>query len=655
MLARQTRHSLASSPVSKVLARFAKDEEGGLIVFSLLVLVSMLVLGGMAVDFMRQENERIVLQGVVDRSVLAAASLQQERPGEDVVEDYFLKSGYDGQLKGPPEAIDSGNNRRVSVDAQGEIDTFFLRLVGIDTLSANASASAIEAVGKVEISLVIDVSGSMRQQGSNPRVTIDTLDTGGRIYDLRNAAKEFANTVLDPAYDGEISLTIVPYAGHTNPGQDMLEIINGSPVNVPGDAEDNFTVPFDAMMPGIVEYNESGAPVGIPITSVAFDDSIGGFVLIVQEGLVDSIPDITQITASATYSGPYDLVDTKGNPILIEDGSGVLQTVTNEDIKKVYVNRQDDDGNYLPFTRWEVDQAEVDGLDWVIDPGANTTLQVVYNPPHACMELLDAANWTSTAPPAAGQPKVPQFMHWGYSDWEVKNELMGFGWCPHNDTAISYAMQDRDIAVAYIDELRLFDGTGTQNAMKWGVATLDPGMQPHFQALHNRNPDLLPADFVNRPAAFDDDETRKMLVLMTDGRVTAQYRPKVGEETRIGNLLNLLPTNLKEHNHWIGDNIQGSRAREVVSQSVARDTQLVGMCNLAKDQGIVIYTVAFEFPQPGDDNYDSFASNRNAMQDCANEVPEGSDEQYYFEAEGSDLTEVFKDIAEQVSDLRLTR
>ena len=107
----------------------------------------MLVLGGMAVDFMRQENQRVVLQGIADRSVLSAASLQQTLDGEDIVRDYFEKSGYSAALVGNPTFEDQGNFKRVTVTAQQDLDTFFLRLIGIDTLTSVGSANAIESSG----------------------------------------------------------------------------------------------------------------------------------------------------------------------------------------------------------------------------------------------------------------------------------------------------------------------------------------------------------------------------------------------------------------------------------------------------------------------------------------------------------------------------
>ncbi len=619
--------------------RFRRDEDGVFIVFSLFVLISMLVLGGMAVDFIRQENNRIVLQGVADRSVLSAASLEQTFDGDVLVEDYFEKSGLADAIVGTPFFEDTGSSKRVEVVARDELNTYFLKFIGIDTLGYAGAASAIEAVGKVEISLVIDVSGSMRFAGSTPRVTEASViangveNSGGRINDLRIAAKAFATAVLDPAYDGQVSLNIVPYAGQTNPGQDMWEIMGG---DAGIDSRDNFDIPFDAILPGETE------------NQMRIEEIAGEYVLVFNLGNdVVSVPTIN--TTDPTYNGPIELQNSERQALQF---SGA--TITNEDITRIGVERPDPDdaSNTIvvvldvndPFARGIGDNinAVFGDPDVVIDVGTSPILQVEYSPPHACIGLTGASDWTTSGPPANGQEKVYQFMQWGSADWEMRTGLMGWGWCPHNHTAIKYAIQDAADAVEYLDEIRLFDGTGTNNAMKWGLATLDPDMQPNFEALNARSSDLLPDDFVNRPAPYDDAETRKIIVLMTDGVVTDQYSPVAGQERNAENLLDLTPSDVNSHDAWKGDTATTQRLK---TSTLARDTELQGLCTLAKDADIEVYTVLFEFPND--------RANYDAMDDCATDDDPAANKQYFFDTSGTGLTAVFQEIAEQVSDLRL--
>ena len=56
----------------------------------------------------------------------------------------------------------------------------------------------MESIGNVEISLVLDVSGSMRNNN--------------RLVNLKRAAKEFVQTMDDNTEDGKMSISIVPYS-----------------------------------------------------------------------------------------------------------------------------------------------------------------------------------------------------------------------------------------------------------------------------------------------------------------------------------------------------------------------------------------------------------------------------------------------------------
>ena len=214
-------------PQRGCLNKFVRDEEGSLIILTLLLLVVMLVLGGMAVDFMRFESRRAMLQSVSDRAVLAAANLDQSLEAEQVVEDYFEKSGFGGSIVGKPFVSDSGGSRFVSVNADLDIDTFYLRMIGIDTLTASAASSAVEGVGDVEVSLVLDISYSMRQMVSGLDKT--------RIQLLREAATAFVDELLLPEYENQISMSLVSYSQQVNVGQGIFDALRTTPDSITED------------------------------------------------------------------------------------------------------------------------------------------------------------------------------------------------------------------------------------------------------------------------------------------------------------------------------------------------------------------------------------------------------------------------------------
>lgn len=190
---------------------FLRGGDGNLTVFALILFVSMVMIGGLAVDVMRFEAVRTNLQNTLDRSTLAAASLTQQLNAEDVVYDYFEKAGLAEYLTSVD--VDEGlNYREVTADATAATNPFFLHMMGIENLDAGGHSKAEQRVTNVEIVLVLDVSGSM---ASNSRLT-----------NLKSAAVEFVDTVLSSDGEGKISIALVPFNGQVNLGSTLAAKYN---------------------------------------------------------------------------------------------------------------------------------------------------------------------------------------------------------------------------------------------------------------------------------------------------------------------------------------------------------------------------------------------------------------------------------------------
>ncbi|WP_116084518.1 VWA domain-containing protein [Tropicimonas sp. IMCC34011] len=209
-----TKTSDESSVLRRALARFVGEQHGGLVIFSLFLLSGMLLAVSVGLDTMRFELRRTQLQNTLDNAVLAAADLDQTLEPQDVVRDYFDRAGLDN-LSVDVSVEEGLNYRSVSASTSDEIRTLLMRLVGIDTLKTPAAGTANETIMKVEISLVLDNSGSMGSYG--------------RLNLLKDAAKDFVDTVLGKATEQDrISINIVPFATQVNAGEDLLKHYNVS-------------------------------------------------------------------------------------------------------------------------------------------------------------------------------------------------------------------------------------------------------------------------------------------------------------------------------------------------------------------------------------------------------------------------------------------
>ncbi|PWK60910.1 TadE/TadG family type IV pilus assembly protein [Roseicyclus mahoneyensis] len=195
--------------------RFLVREDGSTTIFATVVFVLMIGIGGIAIDIMRFETQRVQLQYTLDRAVLAAASLSQTLDPQEVVESYFETAGLEGyRLR---VDVENGINfRRVEARAEMELQTLFMSIFGQPMLTSPAAGAAEERVRNIEVSLVLDVSGSM--SGSS------------RMTNLRPAARSFVTSVLEannnPLGDQLVSVSIVPYDHAVNMGTTLSSVFS---------------------------------------------------------------------------------------------------------------------------------------------------------------------------------------------------------------------------------------------------------------------------------------------------------------------------------------------------------------------------------------------------------------------------------------------
>ncbi|MEO0916635.1 MAG: Tad domain-containing protein, partial [Pseudomonadota bacterium] len=194
------------------IKRFQKDEEGSLIIFSLFVFMTMVIFGGIAVDLMLYENRRTHVQNSTDRAVLAAANIKQEIPAKEVVKDYLAKVGIavddDNIIVQQVGTMPVVTGRQVAVKVEAQSPTVLMDLIGIDWLPYGSISSAEQSVNDVEVSLVLDISGSM--------------GAGSKMTNMQTAARDFVDGVLEGAEDNRVSISLVPYSTQVSAGPELL-------------------------------------------------------------------------------------------------------------------------------------------------------------------------------------------------------------------------------------------------------------------------------------------------------------------------------------------------------------------------------------------------------------------------------------------------
>ena len=217
----------AARPAARSLAaarahfrRFRQGEDGSILIFGMVLFISVLLLVGVSLDVMRFETERTRAQYTLDRAVLAAADISQTVDAQVVVDDYFKKAGVEHF---DPVAVATAGTynewKKVVGTLNFATDTWFMKMVGVEHLQAAAAATAEEKIGNVEISMVLDVSGSMNNTVYNDK----GQNIGTRLSLMRPAAQEFVTTMFTNVSgagtnQGKLSISLVPYAEQVNLG-----------------------------------------------------------------------------------------------------------------------------------------------------------------------------------------------------------------------------------------------------------------------------------------------------------------------------------------------------------------------------------------------------------------------------------------------------
>lgn len=596
--------------------RFRDNEDGSLLYFGLLMFILILWFGGMAVDLMRYETTRAKLQGSLDRATLAAADLDQTLPPADVVRDYMTKDNTLQFLQGDPYVDEGINYRVVSIDAAVDMPLFFYDLprifmspftTGMTALTVSGTSTAEERVTDVEVSLVLDVSGSM--------------DRDNRIQNLRPAARDFVTTVLannTNAPEGLITISMIPYSAVVNPGTDIAAFLDdNNNVNRTHDystclrfEDDEFetteldlTASYDHIShfdPDWYSDSDDHQPIEYPWCHVGD-----------HNGIVPATTDETALHTAINALEPYGntAIDmgVKWGVALLDPSTQDLITnlagVENSGVPSLAIGRPEpysQEDQVLKVMVLMTDGQNTQQYD-LYDRFKSGLSFVWYELDYQNQPLEDVSN-TGWAVQYSGQRTPTDFsddrFYWQRDDknTRLRNYPRGF----NSQAEYEAAMED---------------GDGTELGYR-GVIYPNNALQVSWQELfathvYNR----VNNEILGRAESHD-------ALAYSDGLAWTYDHP--GDPYRI----------------YEPDYIDTDNAidKNLVNSSEA-DDRLSNLCAQARGQGIIIYTVAFEAPSSG----------QTALRDCA------SSASHYFDVSGTDISAAFSAIASDIRALKLTQ
>ena len=241
-----------------------------------------------------------------------------------------------------------------------------------------------------------------------------------------------------------------------------------------------------------------------------------------------------------------------------------------------------------------------------------------------CIEAIQD-DYDTELLPLADRGQVPDFWRW----WN------NHPWCPEDASAVFLNSSNPTALKNHLNGMVLSDGTGMDIGTMWGLKVLSPSFRGE-----------LGGDYPGRPLEFDILESQKVMIVMTDGAITAQNRP---EDPDVGNVHTNRPWNRAPHTSAISNqgnrqNMQTTRGRGSATTSSSNNSgvgRFKKACEEAKARGVQVFTIGFQIR--------SGSLPDRILEECATSTS------YYYHVEGLDLTATFQSIAAQVNALRITQ
>lgn len=190
-----------------ILKRFRDNQSGNFSLMFALALVPLFGAVGAAIDYSRVSDVRARLAEALDAGVLAvgAQPTMTDAKAFKIVNDWIIANlgdEYDGDWQ--LDSVKLSENGTIAATASGKVDLTMARLLGINEMSISATSEAIRSLGKVEVVLVLDNTGSMR---------------GTKLTRLKAAAKSLVNSLVKATTDPEdLKIALVPFSQTVNVG-----------------------------------------------------------------------------------------------------------------------------------------------------------------------------------------------------------------------------------------------------------------------------------------------------------------------------------------------------------------------------------------------------------------------------------------------------
>jgi Flp pilus assembly protein TadG len=281
--------------IREAARRFIGANEGNIAVIFTIAAIPIISFVGAAIDYSRLNSARSSMQAALDSTSLM---LSKDLSSNIITPaDISTKAqAYFNALYTNPDAksisinatytLNNGSlGSTVQVNGSGSINTDFMKIAGLPTMSYESSSMSAWGNVKMRVALALDNTGSMQDNGKIGALRTAVAGTGGLIDQLSALNK---NT-------GDVYISVIPFAkvvnvGASNAGATWIDWTDWQ--NPPTSQPNNGS--YQASLP--MNWHAVG-----PTAKCPFTNSSGGFTC--TSGPVNASSNVSTIPSSGTYSG----------------------------------------------------------------------------------------------------------------------------------------------------------------------------------------------------------------------------------------------------------------------------------------------------------------------------------------------------------------